>query len=179
MIKLSILLNKNEYSSQICSYLIRRTTFRVIAGILLIMIISAVIIRFYDPNAISSSAIFLWIFLWCSYLFLIPHLILKKLNSIYDNTQFLHSSMEFSFSSDTITWTTSVGSHKYPLARIHGITTTDNTLIISFSPYQVLPIPYSQISFECWRQLQALLSIKFPKINKGYYQKYYDSKEKS
>ncbi|MGL5955056.1 MAG: YcxB family protein [Brevinema sp.] len=177
MVKLSILLNKKEYSFQNCYYLIRRTTFRIIAGILLGIIVSAVIIRFYEPEVISISAIYLWIFLWCLYIFLIPHLISKRLNGIYDNTVFLHSEMEFSFTSQAITWGTSVGSHEYPLDSIHNITTTDWALIILFSPYQVIPIPYSQIPINIWEQLLPLLSTTFPKIKTKYYQKYYNTKE--
>ncbi len=168
MTKISVSLTQESYSANISNYLVNRPAFKIVAGILLMLIIFAGVMKLITPDSVPALALIIWSVLWCVYIFLIPHFIKTQANTIYNNTRFLHDEMTFEFTDEAITWTTSVGTRTFPLAQIYKIATTSTALVVSFTRYQVLPIPYSAIDSNDWEQLQIYLK----KLNSKPYQKY-------
>ncbi len=168
MTKISVSLTQESYSANILNYLVNRPAFKIVAGVLLMLIVFASIMKFITPDLVPTLALVMWTVLWCLYIFLIPHFIKTQANTIYHNTLFLHDEMSFEFTDESITWTTSVGAKTFPLDQVYKIATTSTALVVSFTRYQVLPLPYSAIDSKDWEQLQIYIK----KLNSKPYQKY-------
>ncbi len=174
MVKISVTLSEQEYSDNLLLFFMKRIYFKLISNILLFFITTAVAVKITNPDILETTIIIIWFTLWSFYTFLIPHLIKKRTQLIYQNTLFLKEEMSFEFSEDTIIWKTSKGTQQTKLANIYQIKTTMTALIISFSPHQVLPIPYGYITPSQWEQLVTIIqqSYKKQKINSTFYSKY-------
>ncbi len=165
-----VTLTQKSYSDNILNYLINRPAFKIVAVVLLVLILFAGVLKLTTHELLPTSMLIVWAILWCLYMFLIPLFIKKQSATIYDNSAFLHEKMTFEFSPETITWTTSVGSRNYN--NIYKLATTSTALVVLFSRYQVIPIPYSNISSEDWTHLRNT----YPALNSKYYQKFQDKK---
>lgn len=172
MITLPIHLNSKIYSKNMLLFLIQRTSFRIIASILLGLIISGIIASILGIVYIPFHSFIIWILLWFIYICLIPFVIFRRAQLIYHNTSFLHQEMKFIFSTNKISWITSVKTVDFSMDKIQNISTTPKALIISFSPYQVIPIPYKYISQTQWDDILQLLTPYFPKIRSHYYMRF-------
>ena len=174
MVKITVALSEQEYSGNLLLFFMNRIYFKLISNVLLFFITTAIAVKITNPDIIETTIIIVWFVLWAFYTFIIPYLIKKRTQLIYQNTLFLKEEMSFEFSEDTIIWTTSKGTQQTKFTNIYQIKTTATALIVSFSPPQVLPIPYSYITSSQWEQLIATIqkAYKKQKINSAYYAKY-------
>jgi len=174
MVKIAVTLSEQEYSDNLLLFFMNRIYFKLISNIFLFFITTAIAVKITNPDVLETTVIIIWFVLWSFYTFIIPHLIKKRTQLIYQNTLFLKEEMSFEFSEDNIIWTTSKGTQQTKFDNIYQIKTTATALIISFSPRQVLPIPYSYITPSQWEQLFATIQkvYKKQKINSTYYSKY-------
>ena len=174
MVKITVTLSEQEYSDNLLLFFMNRIYFKLISNMLLFFIITALAVKITNPDMIETTIIIIWFVLWAFYTFMIPHLIKKRTQVIYQNTLFLKEDMSFEFSESSIIWTTSKGVQQTTFANIYQIKTTATALIISFSPHQVLPIPYNYITPAQWEQLLTIIkqAYKKQKINSAYYTKY-------
>ncbi len=170
-----VTLDKHTYADCIQRYMLRRSAHGFISVLLFIMIIFVLINSMFFAGGTPISAMVLWCIMFACYTLLLPNVILRRAESIYDNTDFLHDNMAFTFSTDNITWTTTAGERAFPLSSIQNISCIPDALIISFSNYQVMPIPYSQISPEQWRRITESLKASFPKADYTLYTKFKDA----
>lgn len=169
MILLSLQLSVITYAQNILLHLIRRTSFMIIASILLGLIVCAIIAQNVGLIYIPVHSVIIWILLWLAYVLLIPFVIYQRAKSIYHNTKFLQRKMQFQFDKDKIVWSADERSVEFFLKEIYNISATSKALIISFSPYQVIPIPYEFISCQQWEDIFGIVLKYFPKIRSRYY----------
>ena len=174
MVKIIVTLSEQEYSNNLLLFFMNKIYFKLISNILLFFITTALTVKITNPDMIETTIIIVWFVLWAFYTFIIPHLIKKRTQVIYQNTLFLKEEMSFEFSEDNIIWTTSKGTQQTKFTNVYQIKTTTTALILSFSPAQVLPIPYSYITPSQWEQLTAIIQQEYKKqkINSTYYDKY-------
>ena len=174
MVKIIVTLSEQEYSNNLLLFFMNRIYFKLISNVLLFFITTAIAVKITNPNIIETTIIIVWFVLWAFYAFIIPHLIKKRTQVIYQNTLFLKEEMSFEFSEDNIIWTTSKGTQQTKFTNVYQMKTTATALIVSFSPTQVLPIPYSYITPSQWEQLTITIQQEYKKqkINSAYYTKY-------
>ena len=173
MIKIVVKLSEQEYSDNLLLFFINRIFFKIISNSLLCFIIVSIIISIIYSNVLEMKIIIVWFILWIFYRILIPHIIKRRAKIIYKNTLFLQNEMYFEFLENTIIWTTSNGVQQTKLSNMHQINTTKKALILAFSPYQILPIPYHNISLSQWDQIIKIIKLVYhKKFNITYYYKY-------
>lgn len=178
MVKISVSLTEKQYSHIIYHYLINRPGFRVVTALITTIILGSVITVIFIPHRMSLETVLLWISLFVVYLGVMSFLISTRTKTIYQNTTFLQQEMTFEFSSNLIKWQTISGVLEKPITDMTKIVNISEALILSFSPYQLMPIPYKDIQPEQWEEIKNLIAQNYTKpLKDKLYQKYHENKD--
>lgn len=175
MLTLSTHLTKKEYTSMISYYLTSKKRYRIISLLLILLIAYATISKVINNDFSQITLLGFWWLLGIIYIFALPLLMKSRAATIYNNTLFLSHNMTFEFHKEYITWSTINGSNNFPYNHMSCITNSKNLLIIVFSPYQILGIPYKDISLDQWKEIIQLLPTLPVKnsVKASLYNKYY------
>lgn len=158
MLKIIINLSEDSYQKLMSNFLLNRPNFKIISFLLILLVGISTGLVIFDLYQIDMVIIMIWWGLVILYFFLIPYFIYFRTKNIYRNTNFLQNEMSLEINQDKIVWITSGGTKKTAINSMYKITTTTYGLILSFSPYQILPIPYDSIPKEIWEQIMTYLS---------------------
>jgi len=172
MSKITSFLTKEEYIKIIRNYLLSRSSYYILSIILIGIVSYATISTLYQKNIFDIKALVIWWILTIFYTILIPSAITLRSKIIYQNTSFFHKEMSFTITKDSILWETSAGSKSIPFTKIYRIETNKYALILSLSPYQVLAIPFKDISQKAWDDIKLYSQVlhKHAKIKDTLYQ---------
>ncbi|MGL4367636.1 MAG: YcxB family protein [Brevinemataceae bacterium] len=174
MHKIKVLLDMNEYIKMMRNYFLSKSSYKIIIMLLFLIVVNGTVASVIGKIDIKNDYLIMWWVLLAVYAVMIPVIITIRAKSIYQHTQFLQNEMGFSFGDEGIEWSTSAGEKKVNWNKMYLIENTVDGMVLLFSRYQIMMIPYKCFTQENFKEIIELIGVNMgrrSKLRKRFYKK--------